>query len=70
MKTKAIPRQRYVVDERGKKLGVFLDLKEYERLLEALEDAASTKAYDAAKVAAGVSIPYDDAIAEIKRRRR
>jgi hypothetical protein len=31
-------KEKYVVDEKGKQLGVMLDLKEYKRVLENLED--------------------------------
>ena len=33
-----LPRETYLVDERGKKVAVVLSLREYRRLLEDLED--------------------------------
>jgi predicted DNA-binding protein len=39
---------RYIVDEAGKRRGVILDIKEYERLLQALEDLEDLRAADEA----------------------
>ena len=39
---------RYVTDETGKRRGVILDIEEYERLLEALEDLEDLRAADEA----------------------
>lgn len=39
---------RYVTDETGKLRGVILDIEEYERLLEALEDLEDLRAADEA----------------------
>lgn len=40
---------QYVVDEQGKRVGVFLPVEEYERLLEELEELEDIRAYDEAK---------------------
>ena len=37
---------RYVTDEKGERVGVILDVREYERLMEALEDLADLRAAD------------------------
>jgi PHD/YefM family antitoxin component YafN of YafNO toxin-antitoxin module len=42
---------RYVVDENGKRVSVILDIEEYERLLEELEELEDIRAYDEAKAA-------------------
>lgn len=39
---------RYITDETGKRVSVILDIKEYERLLEALEDLEDLRAADEA----------------------
>lgn len=39
---------RYVVNESGERVSVILDIKEYERLLEALEDLEDLRAADEA----------------------
>ena len=61
---------RYIVDEKGKRLAVLLDLEEYRRLLEALEELEAIRAYDEAKAAweAGEEVlPLEDAIEEIEK---
>jgi len=55
------------VDEKGNRVGVLLDLDDYRRLLEALEELESIKAYDAAKASDEEIIPFDKAIEEIER---
>jgi len=60
---------RYIVDEKGNRVGVLLDWDDYRRLLEALEELESIKAYDAAKASGEEPIPFDKAIEEIERSR-
>ena len=60
---------RYVVDEEGRRVGVLLDVEEYERMLEELEDADDIRAYDEAMedLARGKDelIPWKQAMKEI-----
>lgn len=46
---------RYVADEAGHRVAALLDIKTYERLLDALEGLESVRAYNAAK-ASGASL--------------
>jgi PHD/YefM family antitoxin component YafN of YafNO toxin-antitoxin module len=63
-----MPRKgRFVVDEQGNRVGVVLDIKDYERMLEELEELASIRAYDAAKAANDEAIPFDQAVEELER---
>ncbi len=39
---------RYIVDEAGKRVSVVLDIEEYERILEALDDLEDLRAADEA----------------------
>ncbi len=64
------PRERYVVDERGKKVAVLLDIEAYQRILDELEELESLRAYDAAKASQDESIPLDVALKEIEQNRR
>lgn len=59
-------KERYVVDENGNRLGVLLDLEEYRKLLEKLEELESIRAYDAAKASDDEAIPFEQAVAEIE----
>jgi PHD/YefM family antitoxin component YafN of YafNO toxin-antitoxin module len=60
----------YVTDKNGERVGVILDIKEYERLLEAAEDLADLRAADEAlrEIESGEDevIPLKQAIREIK----
>ena len=58
-------RERYIVDEKGNRIGVLLDIEDYNRLLAELEELESIRAYDAAKASGDEAIPFEQAIAEI-----
>ena len=60
-------KERYVVDEIGNRVGVLLDIKDYHKLLEELEELESIRAYDAAKVSGDEVIPFNKAVDEIER---
>lgn len=61
--------QRYVVDENGNRVGVLLDIADYYKLLEELEELESIRAYDAAKASGDEAIPFEEAVVEIERDR-
>ncbi len=58
--------ERFVVDERGQRLSVLLDIETYRRLLEELEELETLRAYDAAKASGDEAIPFEQAVAEIE----
>ncbi|MGH2599331.1 MAG: hypothetical protein ACRDJ9_08095 [Dehalococcoidia bacterium] len=62
--------QRYVVDEQGNRVAVLLDIAEYERLIEELEELDAIRAYDEAKAAGDEFIPLEQALDEIDQERR
>ena len=66
----ATPKPRYIVDDRGEKTAVILDMSEYKALLEEAEELEAIRAYDAAKAAGDEAIPFEQAITEIERDRR
>ena len=43
------PVAQYIIDTKGKKTGVVLDLKTYEEILDLIDDYYCVKAYDEAK---------------------
>ena len=57
----------YVVDEKGNPVGVLLNIQDYEKLLEELEELDSIRAYNTAKASGDEAIPLEDAIEEIER---
>jgi hypothetical protein len=61
--------ERYVVDDKGNRVGVLLDWEDYRKLLVELEELESVRAYDAAKASGDESIPFEQAVEEIERER-
>lgn len=62
--------ERYVVDEQGNRVGVILDIGEYRKLLDELEELEAIRAFDAAKASGETAIPFEQAIAEIEPKRK
>lgn len=64
-----LPRERYIVDADGKRVAVILDIEDYERMVEAMEDLADIAAVREALKEGGDSIPMEQAFAELYRER-
>jgi PHD/YefM family antitoxin component YafN of YafNO toxin-antitoxin module len=62
-------KENFVIDDKGKQIGVILDIAEYRKLLEEIEELESIRAYDAAKAAKDEAIPFEQAISEIEQTR-
>ena len=58
-------KERYVVDEKGSRVAVMIDMERYQKLLEALEELESIRAYDEAKASGDAAIPFEQAVREI-----
>jgi hypothetical protein len=63
-------KERYIVDEQGKRVSVILDMEEYLKILDELEELEAIRAYDEATASGEVPIPFEQAIAEIERERK
>lgn len=66
-------KESYVVDENGNRVGVLLDISDYHKLLEELEELESIRAYDAAirlRRTGDETIPFEQVVTEIERKRR
>jgi hypothetical protein len=61
---------QFLTNEKGEKVAVVIGIKEYEKLLEELEDLEDIRAYDEAIASGETPIPFEQAIAEIKRSRK
>lgn len=61
--------EQYLVDADGNRVKAVLDLADYQRLLEALEELDDLRAYDEAKASGDEAIPLEQALAEIERER-
>jgi PHD/YefM family antitoxin component YafN of YafNO toxin-antitoxin module len=59
-----------VTDDKGKKIGVFLTYKDYEKIMRALEEAADERAYDRAMRRKEETIPAREAFKQIEERRK
>jgi hypothetical protein len=57
---------QYIVDEKGNRTAVILDLPFYRQLLEAMEELEEIREYDAAKAEGGEEIPLEQALKEIE----
>jgi hypothetical protein len=57
------------VDDKGNRVSVVLDISDYQRLLEEVEELESIRAYDAAKASKEEAIPFEQAVSEIEKRR-
>lgn len=61
---------RYLTNEKGERIGVLLDIEEYERLIEELEELSDIRAAEEARreLESGEDevIPFDQAVREIR----
>ena len=62
-------KEHFVVDERGNRTAVLLDIGRYVELLEAQEELESIRAYDEAKESDDEAVPFAQAMKEIERGR-
>ena len=62
-------KENFIVDENGSRVGVVLDIADYRKLLEDLEELDAIRAYDEAVASGDEAIPFEEAIAEIEQRR-
>jgi len=58
--------EKYVVDGKGERIGVLLDLDDYRKILEELEELESIRAYDKAKASGDEAILFEKATEEIE----
>jgi PHD/YefM family antitoxin component YafN of YafNO toxin-antitoxin module len=63
-------KERFIIDEKGNRTGVILDIQDYQKLLEEVEELQSIRAYDEAKASRDEVIPFDQAIEEIGKDRK
>ncbi len=65
-----VSKQQYVVDDKGNRVGVVLDINDYQKMLAEIEELESIRAFDAAKSSADTAIPFEKAVSEIERKRK
>ena len=62
-------KHQFVVDDSGKKTAVILDIAEYEKLIDEVDELEAIRAYDVAKATGDEAIPFEQAVSEIERSR-
>jgi PHD/YefM family antitoxin component YafN of YafNO toxin-antitoxin module len=62
--------EQYVVDKNGNRVSVVLDVEEYQKLIQDLEELDSIRAYDRAKASGDQVIPFEQAVTEIETNRK
>lgn len=68
--TAAAAREQFIKDDEGNPIAVVLSPQTYKMLLEALEELESIRAYDESVSAHDESIPFEQALAEIRSNRK
>ena len=63
-------RENFVVDAKGNRVGVFLPIKDYNKLIEELEERDEIKAYDKTVSRKQEFIPLDQALKQIETSRK
>lgn len=63
-------RENFVVDAKGNRVGVFLPIKDYNKLLEELEELDDIKAYDKAMSRKLEFVPLEQALKQIETSRK
>ncbi len=61
---------QFITDKKGKKLSVVFSIKEYNKLLEEMEELEDVKLYDEAKSRKNEFVPIDEAFKQIKAKRK
>ncbi len=59
-------KEQYIVDAEGRRIKVLLDVEDYHRLVEALEELDDLRAYDEARASGEEPVPFEQAVREIE----
>ena len=65
-----IHEEQFVVDKEGNRIGVVLNIEDYQNLLADVEELESIRAFDEAKASGEKPIPFERAVAEIEARQK
>ncbi|MGV3559676.1 hypothetical protein [Larkinella arboricola] len=60
---------QFITDDKGNKVGVILSIKDYEKLMDELDEAHTVRMYDKAKAEKLTFRPFEDALKEIEQKR-
>lgn len=62
-------KENFIIDETGTRIGVVLEIADYRKMLDDLEELETLRAYDAAKASDDELISFEEAVAEIEQSR-
>ena len=60
---------RFITNEKGERTAVIIDIEEYEKLLEELEDLDDIRAFDEATASGETPVPLEEALERIRKER-
>ncbi len=58
--------EQYLTDREGKRVGVVLDIEQFQRIVEELEELEDIHAFDSVQTSGDEVVSFDQAIAEIR----
>jgi hypothetical protein len=61
---------QYITDNKGRKISVIIPVKEFDNIIEELEELADIRMYDKAKGSKELSVPIDTAFRMIEAKRK
>ncbi len=59
--------EEYLTDRDGSRVKVVLDIQQFQQMMEELEELDDIRAYDAAKASGDETVPFEQAVHEIRR---
>ena len=65
-----LSQRRFLTDDQGNRTAVVLDIADYNRILDKLEELEDIRSYDEAKASGEERVPLQQALEEIERERR
>ncbi len=60
---------QFIIDEQGKRTAVILPIRQYQKMLEDIEDLEDIKLYDAVKAKKEATVPLEEYLAQRKARK-
>jgi PHD/YefM family antitoxin component YafN of YafNO toxin-antitoxin module len=61
---------QFLVDNQGKKIAVVVPVKDYEEIMEQLEELEEIRAFDEAKASGEIPVPFEEAVDRIRKKHR
>lgn len=65
-----MPKVKFIKNKKGEKVGVVLDIKDYTKMMEELEELEDIRAYDQAKQSGEPANPFDEIAKRVRQSHR